>query len=339
MPILDDGLYSVRGYIAPTVFKKSGIQINAGVNYYSDLLYAVSKYYFLTNQGGENIDPSGQVMFEPNTNPQTLGINVDFYTIANNAWQWSSYDYIKGLFTWPPMVFRFYSTAGDGPFYAIFDPAYMQISATAVDTVTADQLAALDGLYREKELLKYRYNSVAGFLNSLAQKILTPTEQQIYNEGNLRLQAMSNQMGGLQGIEFTYTSTGAVIGVIPVLLILGIVAILAVVASWTIQQVVDLQQKTKQINDSYELNEWVATKKEEIAQQVQAGKISQADADSINKNLDSAANSANIIATKAAEKSSSLLGSLGTILQWGVIGYVAFKTVPLLTEKLKKSHA
>jgi hypothetical protein len=336
MPILDDGLYSARGYIAPTVFKKSGIQINAGVNYYDDLVSAVSKYYYLSKQGGVNIAPTGQVNFQPDSSAQTLGINADFYIINNNAWQWASYDYIKGLLYWPPMVFRFYTTDGQGPYYSVFDSSYMGLSATPVDSVSSEQLAALDGLYREKELMKYCYNSLAGFLNTLSQRVLTPTEQQIFNEGNLRLQAMANEMQGLDGMEFTFTATGA-IGIIP-LLIIAIVAILAVVASWTITQIVELQQKTKQINDSYALSEWVANKKEEIAQQVQAGTISQADADNINKNLDSAANAANAIATKAAEKSSSLLGSIGTIIEWSVLGYAAFKFIPLLTDKFKKQH-
>jgi hypothetical protein len=107
----------------------------------------------------------------------------------------------------------------------------------------------------------------------------------------------------------------------------------------TITQIVELQQKTKQINDSPTSKRMGCNKKEEeLATEVQAGTISQADADNINKNLDSAANAANAIATKAAEKSSSLLGSIGTIIEWSVLGYAAFKFIPLLTDKFKKQH-
>jgi hypothetical protein len=136
MPILDDGLYSARGYIAPTVYKKSGIQINAGVNYYSDLLSAVSKYYFLTNQGGVDVDPDGQVTFNPDSSAQTIGINCDFYAYDGTNWNWTSYANLKGGLTSPTMVFRFYTTSGDGPYYALYNTDYMGLSATAIDSVS-----------------------------------------------------------------------------------------------------------------------------------------------------------------------------------------------------------
>jgi large-conductance mechanosensitive channel len=343
MPVIyDDGSFTNRDYLAPTVYKKAGIQINAGVNYYDNLAYAVTKYYFLTNNGGADVDPAGQITFEPNDTAQTIGINVDFYGYdsENSQWQIVSYGYLKGLiFSLPPTVFRFYAVDGSGPFYAILDPSYMGISATSISSVDPSRLLALDALYREVQLMKYKYNALAGFLNTLAQNTLNPFEQQIFNEGVLQLQSLQAQMGNLQGIEITYTGKGAVIGLIP-FLIIAIVAILAVATAWTIATINEQTQKTKQINDSFQLEEWVGSKKQELAAQVTAGTITQAQADDINKYLDGAASAANKIATTAAKNSEGTLQALGNIIKWAGITFLGFKLFQVVSPMLnKKSNA
>ncbi len=328
-------IYSERDYLAPTVYKRSGVLLTSSWNYYNSLADAVNKYWFLNQRGSTNPAPVGYVTFTPDTSAQTFGINCDFYIFLDNKWQLTTYKYLRGLSTYPPMVFRFTTREGNGPYYAIFDPKTFALSATAVDSVSSEKLAALDGFYREVQLMKYRYNSLAGFLNTLAQKPLTPTEQTIFNQGVLKLQNMGSQMQTLKGIEISFTTSGAVlngfggrVGIIP-FLIIAIVAILAAATAWTITSIIDMQQRTKQINDTYELNKWVATKKAEIAAQVNSGALTQPQAQEIYSTLDGATASANKIAANASS-STGIFGEVTGLVKWGLLGYVVIMGMGLL---------
>jgi hypothetical protein len=211
------------------------------------------------------------------------------------------------------------------------------LSATSVDSVSAEKLAALDAYYREVQLLKYRYNNLVGFLNSLSTKQLSAKEQQIFNEGIVQLQQMQAQMLSIKGIEITYTPQGAVIGFIP-LLIIAAVLILAAVTGWTIVEIAAMREKTKQINDSYNLSMWVANKKQEIAQQVTSGQISPDAAKTVIATLDQAQANADKVAQAAAKDNSSggIFGNIATIVKWGAIGFIAVKGLELIKSNKSK---
>jgi hypothetical protein len=263
-----------------------------------------------------------------------MGINIDFYLPTATSWRLVDYAYMKanGL---PPAVIRMYTPGGAGPFYSTFNRKYFGLSATKITDYDASKIAALDGFYREVALLKYRYNALVGFLNSLAQKTLSPTEQTIYNQGTLTLQNLNNQISQIKGIEINYTASGA-IG-LPIILIIAALAILSGVASWTIISIASEQEKTKRINDAYNLAQWIAAKKQEIASQVAAGMLSSSAAESIYNTLDAAAAVGNKIATESSKTSTGFLGEVGGLVKWGVVGLVAYGALQLINKN--RTHA
>jgi hypothetical protein len=329
--VMDDGSYSERDYLAPTVYKKKGLTITGGWNYYTTFQQAQQKWMYLNNiPGGANVAPAGSVSFDT-SEAQTMGINVDFYyyIFAYQKFVPTTYKFLRGVTYKPPVIFRFYTREGLGPYYAIFDWNSLAMSATAISSVEPAKLAALDDLYRETALLKYRYNNLAGFLNGLAVKQLTAKEQQIYNEGVLRLQNMQGQILSLPGIELQFTDKGT-LG-LPILLIIAVIIILAAATAYTITTIVQMKERTKQINDSYNLSQWVANKKQEIAQQVQSGAISQEEASSIYKTLDEATSTANKVANNASKAGSGgLLSDITNVIKWAVGGYVIYEGIQLI---------
>jgi hypothetical protein len=335
--IVDPRIFSERDYLAPTVFKKSGVGVSSLWNYYGTVNEAIVKWKYLNNiAGGANITPKGGVSFAPGTEAQTMGINVDFYERKSSGyWSPIAYKTLRELsYAYPPLIFRFYTREGNGPYYAIFDKAIFAISATSIDSVSSEKLQALDDLYRETQLLKYRYNSLAGFLNDLGKRQLNPKEQQIFNEGILRLQSMQAQIGSLKGIEISYNAQGVVgaLGFIP-FLIIAIVLIIAAATAWTIVTIEDEKEKTKRINDTYALNQWVVTKKQEIAAQVTSGTLTEAQAADINKTLDGATDTANKVANAASKESDSIFTQIKDLVKWGVLGFVALESFKLLKPK------
>jgi hypothetical protein len=330
-----EGLPSQRDYVAPTVFKKNGIGITTGWNYYGTLGEAIVKWKFLNNKpGGSDVAPEGTINFQPNTSAQTAGINVDFYILQSDGrWYLTNYKYLRGLVSYPSMIYRFYTIDGVGPYWAIFDPARFGIAATSIDSVSPDKLAALDDFYRELALLKYRYNSLAGFMNGLSLQTLSPQEQQIYNEGTLKLQQMAEQMKLIKGIEISFTDKGAVVGVLPILLIIAIIAILAAATAWTITEITSMKERTRQINDAFQLNQWVADKKTQLATMVTSGQITQDQATDINHTLDKAQIVANKVADNASKTDSpGLFGEITGLVKWGIIGFVVVEGFKLFKE-------
>jgi hypothetical protein len=319
---------SERGYVAPTVYKLGGVTLG-GYNYYNTLQEAELKALYLGGKGGYNVPPAGSIPLT-SSEPTTFGINVDFYLYKDGAFANSSYAELKRLGINHRMIaFRFWRTDGSGPYYSVLDYERFGISATSVASVSPEKLAQLDALYRAVELLKYRYNSLVGFLNNLAMRQLTAKEQQIFNEGSLRLQNLRVEMQQLDGVEFRFTSTGAVvhgIGFVPLLIIAAIV-IIAAVTGWTITQIADMREKTQRINDAYQLNQWVTQKKIEVAQMAAAGAISNKDAASIQKSLDKASTAANEVAGNAAKDAPGTLDNVITIAKIAgifILGKMAF---------------
>lgn len=318
--------YSERDYLAPTVYFLAGV--TASYNYYSTLQQAFSKLLYLSGKGGSNLAPAGSVQ-RIGTGAQTFGINVDFYALRNGSLEMQDYKTTKQQWgSTTPYIIRFYTTGGAGPYYAILDKKRFGISATTIDSVGPEKLLQLDLFYREVQLLKYRYNCLVGFLNTLAKRQLSQKEQQIFNEGLLKLQTMQAQMSQIKGLELTYTTEGAAVG-FPVIAIIIIIAILAAVTGWALVEITAAKEKTKQINDSYNLTQWVATKKTEIAQLVTNGQISPSQAADINKTLDGAASAAAKVAENA-NKDTTTLGNVEGIVKWGVFGLIGFAGIQLL---------
>lgn len=335
--MIDEGLYSERDYIAPTVFKKAGVSLGTSSwNYYNTLNEAIVKYKYLNKlPGGANITPAGGVTFN-GTAAETFGINCDFYIRKSDGrWYATTYKFLRSNVAAYPVIFRFYTRDGNGAFYAILDWKNFALSATPVDDVSSEKLAALDTFYRNVQLLKYSYNSLAAFANSLAQRQLTAAEQQIFNEAVLKIQNMQAEMLSIKGIEINFSKSGVVagsVGVVP-FLIIAIVLIIAAAASWTIVSIMDQAEKTQRINDTYELGKWISQKKLEIAQAVRNGTITEGQAGEINKTLDNAQATATQVANNASKPGTSLIGDITKLVQWGVIGFVAFEGIKLFKSR------
>lgn len=323
MPVVVYGSdFSNTGYIAPTVFLKKGGTIPRW-NYYDSITKAMAAFV-----DPATVVPAGSVPFANDGLPQTFGINVDFYTVLNGKWAAVDYAYVKDH-PGSPGVIRFYTTQGAGAFYAVYNPLYFGASASVVQNYSAEKIAALDSFYRNVALLKYRYNSLVGFLNSMATRQLNAREQQIFNEGVLKLQSLSNQINTIEGIEITYTDKGAVVG-LPIILIIAIILILSSATAWTIATILTEAEKTKRINDSFELNKWIAEKKLEVAAAVTAGTITSSQAAGINKTLDEAASIGNKVAVESSKETGSIFKQLGSLVQWGVIGLGVYYGYKLL---------
>lgn len=323
MILVENKDYTEKGYVAPTTYLKATTYIS-NYNYYGSLEGAQNKALYLANKGGSNTVPVGIKTFTNSGTAQTFGINCDFYAYINNSWQLVDYVWLKANInssSFPLVVYRFYLTTGAGPYYTILNTYYFGLSAITVAATDPAKVAALDAFWREVQILKYTYNSFVGFLNTLSKKELNSVEQRVYNEGLLMLQTLSNELGTIRGLHIQYQQ-GGTIG-LPVLVIILLIAITSGAAAWTIVAIASEQQRTKRINDSYELQKWVVAKKQEIAVQAQAGTISQQSAASINATLDSAAQAALKVANDAA-KGKDIFGNVADILKWGAIGYLAY---------------
>jgi len=327
MPVIVYGSdFSTLGYVAPTVFLKKGGTI-PGWKYYNSFGEAAAAFI-----DPDPVQVAGTIYFEANGLPQTMGINCDFYKIINNKWTPVDYSYLKNTVATEGLdvIVRFFTTQGSGAFYTYLNSNYFGISATVVGNYTPDKIAALDSFYREVALMKYRYNSLVGFLNSLSLRQLNAKEQQIFNEGILKLQNLSNQLNTIEGIEVSYTDKGAVIGVLPVILIIAIILILASATAWTVSTVLTEAEKTKRINDSFELNKWIADKKLEVAAAVTAGTITTSQASEIYRTLDEAASVGNKVAVESTKQTTSIFEQFGSLIKWGIVGLGVYYGYKLL---------
>jgi len=323
---------SQRAYIAPTVYLRAG-KFMTGYNYYASLEKAVRKYNFLNNlAGGVDEIPAGSIRFVENGAAQTIGINCDFYVLKGSDWVLTDYKWLKSQTKWPPVIFRFLTPATQGPYYALFTANYFGMSATTLEDVEPEKVVELDVFWREVQLMRFRYNELVGFLNALAKRRLNTVEQQIFNEGMLLLNSMNNQMAGVRGIEIAYSEKNSV--GLPVLLLIAGIAILAGATAYTVSTIVAETEKTKRINNSYELQKWVSEKKIEVAQLAASGQISSEAASGINGTLSTAAAIANQVAENSA-KSSGLFDGLSSAIKWGAVGLLSF----LLLKNLGGGHA
>lgn len=316
--------FKQKGYVAPTVFLQKG-KIVSGWNYYNSLNDAFEKVKFMLHYGGTDVKPAGSVSFKKDGTAQTLGINVDFYFAANAmtpvnlgylaakyAMQQAPANYYFG-------IFRFFKTDGTGPYYSILDPRYLGITATLVSSYDADKIAALDRFHREAQLLKTKYNTLAAYLNALATKQLTPVQQQVFNEGVLKLTALRSEMETIEGLEY-YKQKDGQIGIAFAIPLIAWLIIGAVAISWSVSKILTEYNKTARLNASYDVQKWVQEQKVKIAKEVTAGTLTKEQAAQLNNELNQVNNNAAANAAAAAKNSESFMGELGNIVKWAAIG-------------------
>lgn len=259
---------SATGYVAPTFYRTTTNANFAGINCYKDMATAFKQLAYLYNMPGYAKQTPVTTYRPPGTAPATLGINVDFFILWGNGgfinvpYLWVKEQINKPVFQ---CVVRFtLPNGGSTVYYGIFDNRYQGISATKVANVAPEKLAELDAFHREVQLLKYRYNALAIFISDLAAQPFNPTRQQSINRANILLTNMANDIRQIKGITLTF-SNGQVqgIGLAP-LVIIAIIALLGATAAWTITAIATEKQKTKRINDAYDVQKFIATENARI---------------------------------------------------------------------------
>ena len=338
--LLSEGGFSLKqkGYVAPTVFLLQGKNAGSGWNYYNSLTDAFEKCKYLLRLGGSNIPPAGFVPLKKDGTAQTIGINVDFYFAVNKDklvnLGYKARKFANTLSNPVFCILRFYKTDGTGPFYTVYDPRYMGASATPVSSYSADKISAIDRLNREVALVKAKHNVLASYLNALAVKKLTPVEQQIFNEGSLRLQTMRAEIQQINGIEIYYSKDGT-IGFIVLPLIAWLIVGAAVVG-WAVSKIVEQYQKTARLNASYDAQKWVSDQKIKIEREVTKGTLTKDQAAALTNDLDKLNANAQKNAEESAKNVPGMFGDIANVVKWAAIALVAWKGMELLGKSKSK---
>lgn len=315
-------------FVAPTVFRTG--ENPRSYNYYNTLAQATARYREVINGQPQTVRPDGSYTMNEG-GKQTLCINVDFWLPFAGRWYPVQYAAMRENYrqiNW--YVARGYLPTGAGPFFFVVNAQNFGIAATVIQSTPA-QAAEMDKFYRELQLLKYTYNSLAAFLNELSKRQLSPQEQQIFNQGVLMLQGMGNEMRGIDGTDYFYNESGRV-GLAP-LLLLAVIAITTGAAAWTITKIATERNKTRRIIESYNATRWLTNKKTEVAAMAQAGTISQADKERIFNNLDNSLAAANAVAKETAKEERGIFDNLATIAQWGAIGLLGYTIIKETSRK------
>lgn len=316
-----------KGFVAPTIFLQKG-KLISGWNTYATLQDAFNKIKYLIGDGGADIKPAGSVSFKKDGTAQTIGINVDFYVSINKdkvvnlgyaAFKTAYEKFSKPIY----FICKFYKPDGTGPYFLIFDKRYMAASATTVSSYEKNKVAALDELHRETALLKAQHNVLASFLNKLAAKQLSPLEQQIFNQGMLRLSAMRSEMSALvaNGTMEVYYSKDGTIGALPVVALIAWIVVGAGVVGWTVQKIVADSNKVKRMKISYDHQKWAAEQELIIAEAYKNEKITKEDKDRLTASVKQVSQQAGENATTASQPEKSMFGEIGDIVKWGAIGF------------------
>jgi len=302
--------FSQTGYLAPTFYRIASSGVNS-YNFYSTLQDTYNKFLYLIKAGGKNIAPAGSIELNK-MGATTMGINADFWIIKLAKPEFATYLEVKDLYKQAheqkiPKYFlsRFYKTDGSGPFFCVLQTQDFGISAQKVSAISQEKLKALDLLHKELQLAKYKYNTLAEFLNQLSQKKLNRTEQQMFNEGILMLNNYERQLRSFPAARFTWAANGQVISGIAPIVYVAIAIVLAIIYSYAVNQITDMFVKLKGINESYNMQKWLQDYQLKIAQELQAGNISPKHAQTLFTNSQQAATAAQtnagIITASAAD--------------------------------------
>ncbi len=249
-------------FVAPTVYHDKTGGSSRWV-YYATLQEALNQWKYLNKMpGAKAVEPKHSFFFEKGGN-QTMGINVDFFFYHPSfglmpapysfAKEWM---YQKNIFKYAAI--RFYKSDGSGPFYATINNRDFGITADVVKNVSPQKAEELDKLFREIVLLKANFNSLSKYLTTLSKRQLNKTEQQVYNEGLLRLQEYKDAIRQVKGVDFVFGKQNVVgqIGILPVIAWLVVAGISAlIVGGYTAYKIAEKWaevEKVRSDNDSVE---------------------------------------------------------------------------------------
>lgn len=315
-----------RGYVAPTVYKLATSPITA-LNYYRTIDDAIFKLKYLQKKpGGKNVSPAGSVKLQNTRTAQTIGINVDFYLPDNNLGPIAQpYTAVKQKFAAAGnvyMPFKFYKTDGSGPFFAILASSDMGIAATVTAKLSPEKIEAFDKLTREITLLRINYNALASFLNDLSKKKLNKTQQQIFNEGILRLQEYREDIRSIKDVDFVFGKNNQVsgIGILPVVawLIFGIAS--ALIAAWAVTKIAAKWSEVAKIRSDNDTVTFLTDAKIRIAENpnISAQDKTKLLAD-IDKSITKVEDHKNTVEENAAKPDT--IQQLISLAKWGLIFY------------------
>ena len=324
LPSFIDGLiYSARNYVAPTFFKKAGSSIPRW-NYYSTFQRALNAYNYLTGRSSQDEpNAAGSINFTISGN-ETAGINCDFYVLYQGAWYPAAYKFFRTMNV-STCIVRFYTKSGSGPYYAVYDARFFGASATVTYIQGQEQQQALDELYREMALLKYRYNGLVSFINLLETRGGSPG---ILQQARTMQAQMSAQISTIQGVQIFYNKNG-MIGLVPLLLI-GAIVILAGATAWTVSKIITEKEKTKRINDAFDVARWVDQKMIEVSADPN---LSSSEKNKMLNELNETKKAALSIANKSTKSDKGLFDNLADIVKWGVVGLIVYKGLDLAKSK------
>src|SRR5690606_31939567 len=111
---------------------------------------------------------------------------------------------------------------------------------------------------------------------------------------------------------------------VPILLLIAGIALFSTAAAWSVTTILSEAEKTKRINDAYDLQKWVAEKKTDISAMVVRGELSQSDAAALNRSLDTTASGASTIAANSAKQNKGFFAGLNSTLSLILLGGVGY---------------
>jgi hypothetical protein len=232
-----------KGYISPTVYRLPSSTATRWP-YFKTLQNALDFIKYMAGNKSVKLPVNaGYIPFVNTRTPQQLGINVDFYLPLPALGSLPvPYVYVREKYKAAGNVvlaFKFYKPNGSGPFYSILSSTDLGIAATQTDKLTPEKIAALDRLTREVALLKANYNALANFLDGLSKKTLSPVQQQVFNEGVLRLMDYKTQINAIKDIDFKFGKNSQVsgIGIAPAIAWLIFWAVTSIIAAYTITRI------------------------------------------------------------------------------------------------------
>lgn len=320
--------FSQKGYLAPTFYRVASSGVKS-YNYYNSLQDAYDKFRYIVKTGGKNIAPAGSIALNK-TGHTTMGINADFWIIKEAVPVYADYLQVKDLYRQADaqkiakyFLARFYKTNGSGAYYAILQTKDFGIAAEKVSAISEEKLKALDQLHREVQLAKYKYNTLAEFLNQLSKRRLNNAEQQMFNEGILMLNNYERELRSFPAAKFTWAANGQVvsgIGLAPIVYV-AIAVVLALVYGYAVNQITAMFTRLRAINEAYDMQKWQQEYQLKISQEEQAGHISPRNAQQLmntsHQALTAAQNNAALITTEAASNKGSFFDEIKNLMLIG----------------------
>ncbi len=317
---------SQTAFVAPSVYRLAKSTVVSWM-YYNSFQKAYDQYLIIKGKSLPKPAPTGYVNFTAAATNQTLGINVDFYTVVNSQPMAVPYAFIRqnvnAINDW--LLIRFFKTDGAGPFFTIVHTANCGFAATKIADVKADKVAALDNFHRNLQQLKAHHNSLVTWLNAMSKRPLSAWEQKYFNQGMLLLQNMRQQIASIKGIQVNYSQGGTIGDFGLTAIIIGII-ILAAAASYTVITVTQEAAKVAKIVDNNNAVKFQSSYQLEVAKAVQAGLITKQTGDALIKNSQQQQQAAADNNKELTKTDEGFLSQFLTAAKWG-LGFMAIKTI------------